>query len=161
MGGRLTPAQGGPPFTQEHLPASGGQPPYLHPGTNGVGAREGGSAPYASYPAAVGGPQDYPPGQLVWAKMPTFPWWPGQVQSPQLEHLGIKHGASDVFVVFYGTADFNWVPRKDVKPFSHTLPDYSKHSSLKNKALQRAIDEAWVALGRVRPDVYGRPHDGG
>lgn len=48
---------------------------------------------------------------------------------------------------------------QDVKPFSHTLPDYSKLAGLRNKGLQRAIDEAWVALGRPRPDVNGKPHD--
>ncbi len=63
-------------------------------------------------------------------------------------------------MVFYGTADVSWVPRKDVKHFSPALPDYTKHAGVRNKGLQKAIDEAWVALGRPRPDVNGKPHDG-
>ncbi len=93
------------------------------------------------------------------APVPTCPAT-AQVQTPQANHLAIRHGANDLFVVFYGTADVSWVPRKDLKHFSPALPDYTKHAGVRNKGLQRAIDEAWVALGRPRPDVNGKPHDG-
>ena len=49
---------------------------------------------------------------------------------------------------------------KDLKPFSHLLPEYTKFAAAKNKALQRAVDEAWVSLGQGRPDVAGKPHGG-
>lgn len=42
-------------------------------------------------------------GSVVWAKMPSYPWWPAQVQLPStLEQERLKHGPDDLFVVFYG-----------------------------------------------------------
>ena len=53
-----------------------------------------------------------------------------------------------------GTNDYNWVPARDLKPFNHLAPDYTRHAAVKNRQLQAAIDEAWAhGLGRMRPDV--------
>lgn len=38
----------------------------------------------------------------VWAKMPSYPWWPAQVQRPSPDQQRIKHGAGDIFIVFFG-----------------------------------------------------------
>jgi len=55
-----------------------------------------------------------------------------------------------------GTADYTWIPQADVRPFSPNSPHYAKCASTKNKALQKAIDEAWLYLGRPRPDILGK-----
>jgi hypothetical protein len=100
------------------------------------------------------------PGSLVWIKLGSYPWWPGQIQHPTFDQKRLKHNqGEDVFVVFYGSKDYCWVPSNDVKPFSKALPEYTKYAGVKNNKLQRAIDDAWVAMGRVRPDVAGRPYD--
>lgn len=101
------------------------------------------------------------PGSLVWIKLGSYPWWPGQVQHPTTDQKRLKHNQEeDVFVVFYGSKDYCWVPSMDVKPFSKVLPEYTKFAGVKNNKLQRAIDDAWVAgMGRIRPDVAGRPYD--
>lgn len=90
----------------------------------------------------------------MWAKIGVYPWWPAQLQRPTAdEHFKPKHSATDLFCVFYGTNDYNWLPPNQLKPFVETHPDYQRHAAVKNKALQRAIDEAWVyGMQRQRPD---------
>jgi hypothetical protein len=50
-----------------------------------------------------------------------------------------------------GTADYTWLPMHDLKLFGDHRPEYQKYSSVKNKALQQAISDAWISLGRARP----------
>uniref|UniRef100_A0A7S1T148 PWWP domain-containing protein n=1 Tax=Tetraselmis chuii TaxID=63592 RepID=A0A7S1T148_9CHLO len=89
------------------------------------------------------------PGEVVWAKMSSFPWWPGQVQVPaSREFYDLKHSEEDYFVVFYGDSNYKWLPPSHVRPF-HS--DYLRHSSSKNRGLQSAIDSAWEAIGKARP----------
>jgi len=100
---------------------------------------------------------DYAPGTVVWAKMQSYPWWPAQIQRPSPDHERLNHDFTrDVFVVFYGTSDYTWIPKADVKLLDAGTAHYAKFASTKNKALQKAIDEAWVYLGRARPDVLGK-----
>jgi hypothetical protein len=44
----------------------------------------------------------------------------------------------------------------DIRPFNHADQDYARFAGIKNKALQRAVDDAWVHLGRPRPDFQGK-----
>jgi hypothetical protein len=69
---------------------------------NGSGAASGPTA--IAIPPAAPAPPAVPllPGAVVWAKMPSYPWWPAQVQRPTAEQSRIKHSPGDVFVVFYG-----------------------------------------------------------
>lgn len=67
------------------------------------------SGPSAQVPAA-GAPRapaapaaPFAPGDVVWAKLPTFPWWPAQVQAPETKQGRVSGRApGTVFVVFYG-----------------------------------------------------------
>ena len=58
----------------------------------------GGGGAARAVPAAA-----YKPGDVVWAKIGVYPWWPAQLQRPTSdEHFKPKHAASDLFCVFYG-----------------------------------------------------------
>lgn len=100
------------------------------------------------------------PGSIIWGKLGSHPWWPAQVQQPAAEQKRLKHSEDDLFCVFYGSGDFSWISRKDIKPFSASLPEYTKYAARgkNNKSLSRAIDSAWAALGKPRPDHHGMPH---
>lgn len=53
--------------------------------------------------AAAAAAQQYRPGDVVWAKIGVYPWWPAQLQRPTAdEHFKPKHAVSDLFCVFYG-----------------------------------------------------------
>ena len=107
-------------------------------------------------PRPLFSPADYSVGTVVWAKMMSYPWWPAQVQKPSQDQMRLRHSSSDHFVVFYGSADYTWLPMSDLKPFRVNTPDYARLAGSKNKGLQRAIDEAYVSLGQRRPDVLGK-----
>jgi hypothetical protein len=64
-------------------------------------SKSGGSAQRRGGAAAV--PSSYKVGEVVWAKIGNYPWWPAQLQRPTAdEHFKPKHAASDSFCVFYG-----------------------------------------------------------
>merc|ERR1740139_299732 len=48
-----------------------------------------------------------PPGDIVWAKLPCFPWWPATVQPPS-RSIAQPHSAT-VFVRFFGPESYAWV----------------------------------------------------
>lgn len=56
-----------------------------------------------------------------------------------------------------GSQDYSWLAATELKAFDADKQEYYKKAGIKNKALQRAIDEAWAHLGRPRPDLNGVP----
>ena len=42
-------------------------------------------------------PRELIPGEVVWAKIPSFPWWPAQVLVPNEEFERIRHNKKDIF----------------------------------------------------------------
>jgi hypothetical protein len=84
------------------------------------------------------------PGEVVWAKVASFPWWPAQVEIPKEKHKRLRHKKNDVFVVFFGENQFQWLPRDKVEPWR--CPEYSERMRTKNKDAQKAIKEALVDI---------------
>jgi hypothetical protein len=135
-------------------------PPPTHPlfqtnGTSGGGGGGGSTVLPSSVPFTATA-ADYTNGTVVWAKMQSYPWWPAQVQEPNQDQMRLRHTSQDIFIVFYGTADYSWLPLSELKLFRANLPEYSKFAAPRNKSLQRAIDQAWVSVGQPRPDVMGK-----
>lgn len=86
---------GAPRARQPPAPAKPKQPAK----PSGSGQRRPGSAQGAA--AAVA--HQYKPGDIVWAKIGVYPWWPAQLQRPTAdEHFKPKHASTDLFCVFYG-----------------------------------------------------------
>ena len=66
----------------------------------GGGAAGGGGTAAAQ---AATGAHRFQYGDVVWAKIGVYPWWPAQLQRPTAEeHFKPKHAATDMFCVFYG-----------------------------------------------------------
>lgn len=76
------------------------------PGTSGQrksGGTAGSTAAGAGLPGIPAGSPQFRPGDVVWAKIGNYPWWPAQLQRPSTEdHIKPKHSSSDLFCVFYG-----------------------------------------------------------
>ena len=93
--------------------------------------------------------------EVVWSRLPGFPWWPAQAQPPQREHLAAAHKPGDLLCVFYGQGDYAWLPRSQVRPFA--CAKYTTRASRKDAGLQKALLAAWDALGAEwpTPDASG------
>jgi len=85
------------------------------------------------------------PFELVWAKLPSFPWWPAQIAEPQEHQRKKKHKKDDYFVVFYGENNWAWIDREKLAPYTE---HYAKYSANKNKGLQHAIQLANQSIVR-------------
>eukprot|EP00894_Picocystis_sp_ML_P002845 jgi/Pico_ML_1/53362/g3923.t1 len=85
------------------------------------------------------------PLELVWAKVPSYPWWPAQIAEPQEHQRKVRHKKNDYFVVFYGENNWAWMDRNQLAPYTE---NYAKYSANKNKGLQNAIQLANQSIVR-------------
>ncbi|KDO19665.1 hypothetical protein SPRG_15053 [Saprolegnia parasitica CBS 223.65] len=90
-------------------------------------------------------------GEVVWARMDTFPHWPGNVCDPadldaaSMEHLKPKMKTHH-WVYFYGTNNCAAIRYKDIVAWSDTSQEYRKPGTALNKKLAADFHKA-VALG--------------
>ncbi|XP_070553163.1 uncharacterized protein [Ptychodera flava] len=92
-------------------------------------------------------------GDLVWAKLSSFPAWPGKVVRP-LKNVKKPSGKKPVhFIFFYGTEDHAWVKDENLKPYLEFRDQLSK---VKGVRFQRAI-EAIEDVVKNRSKVLSRP----
>jgi hypothetical protein len=79
-------------------------------------------------------------GEVVWAKVRGFPWWPGVVKSLNLSN--VKQDEEDevkqatVLIYFIGDDSHSELPINKIEKFSLKLEEYSK---TKKKALLNSI----------------------
>uniref|UniRef100_A0A7S2YUI0 PWWP domain-containing protein n=1 Tax=Pycnococcus provasolii TaxID=41880 RepID=A0A7S2YUI0_9CHLO len=118
-------------------------------GGKGGAAESPGDAAAKSQPPVAPATRELLPYEVVWAKLPSFPWWPAQVQNtPE----GVAEKPGKVFVVFYGDQNVAWVPRKNVTPFD---VDYDARAANGSRGLQKALGAAWTAVGGTAPPASG------
>ncbi|KAG8202024.1 hypothetical protein JTE90_010395 [Oedothorax gibbosus] len=89
-------------------------------------------------------------GDIVWAKMPTYPLWPAIVITPVKKITApYIEDESQHFVKFYGpgTNNCSWIPDKNIFPHSQNLIREARKNK-KSKKLQRAIVELEKHLKR-------------
>lgn len=88
--------------------------------------------------------QDFKLGDLVWAKLSSFPAWPGRIVKPW-KHVKKPAGKKPTyFVYFFGTEDHAWVRADNLK-------NYMEHKEAMTKAakgvkLQKAIEAIDAAI---------------
>ena len=89
------------------------------------------------------------PDEVCWARLLSYPWWPAIVRSPPpASALALRRKPESVFVVFFGDGNCAWLSPRSLDRFAS---GYGKRSAKPRKDLQKAVDEAWRALGVERP----------
>nr|CAG8556275.1 6320_t:CDS:10 [Entrophospora candida] len=68
----------------------------------------------------------FEPGNVVYAKLKGFPWWPARVENEEEvpeDVLEKKPRGQNISVRFFGTRNYGWVGNKDVKAFDKKEAD--------------------------------------
>lgn len=91
----------------------------------------------------------YSVGDLVWGKIKSHPWWPGQIYDPKHASdyaLKFNH-AGRLLVAYFGDGSFAWCQPSQLIPFAEHFEDMCKQSNSKSfvTAVQEAVDE----IGRL------------
>ncbi|KAJ4898318.1 Tudor/PWWP/MBT superfamily protein [Raphanus sativus] len=103
---------------------------------------------------------------LVWAKVRSHPWWPGQVfDASAATDKAKKHFKKGSFLVtYFGDCSFAWNDASKVKPFRHHFSQMAKQSSLPSfvDAVDFALEEVsrriefGLACSCISEEVYQR-----
>jgi len=91
---------------------------------------------------------------MVWSKVRTYPWWPGQIFDPSdASEWAMKHYKKDCyFVAYFGDKSFAWNEASQLKDFKAHFSTMEKQRS-RLESFQNAID---CALDEVSKRVeYG------
>ncbi|TKY53534.1 putative oxidoreductase GLYR1 [Spatholobus suberectus] len=96
---------------------------------------------------------DFSVSDMVWAKVRSHPWWPGQIFDPSnSSEKAMKHYKKDCYLVaYFGDRTFAWNEESQLKPFRTHFSSIEKHST--SESFQNAVD---CALDEVTRRVeYG------
>ncbi|KAH7299997.1 hypothetical protein KP509_24G040200 [Ceratopteris richardii] len=84
-------------------------------------------------------------GDLVWAKVKSHPWWPGQIFDAQDASAAAKKKQKPdrLLVAFFGDGTYGWLQESQLIPFIPNFADKVKQSPAKRfcKAVAGALDE--------------------
>ncbi|RWR95539.1 PWWP domain-containing protein [Cinnamomum micranthum f. kanehirae] len=82
---------------------------------------------------------------LIWGKVRSHPWWPGQIFDPSdSSDLAIKYKKKGAFLVaYFGDQTFAWCEDSQLKPFCTQFPRMEKQSTTEAflNAVNCALDE--------------------
>ncbi|KAK1265558.1 hypothetical protein QJS04_geneDACA010530 [Acorus gramineus] len=85
---------------------------------------------------------------MVWGKIKSHPWWPGQIFDPSdASEMAEKHQKKGcLLVAYFGDHTFAWCEPSKLKPFEAHFPNMAKESSM--DAFVSAVDEALDEVSR-------------
>ncbi|GLT70084.1 hypothetical protein SLA2020_421840 [Shorea laevis] len=85
---------------------------------------------------------------LVWGKVRSHPWWPGQIFDPSdASEKAMKYNKKESFLVaYFGDRTFAWNEASLLKPFRTHFSQIEKQSNL--EAFQNAVDCALEEVSR-------------
>ncbi|KAF5750357.1 PWWP domain-containing family protein [Tripterygium wilfordii] len=82
---------------------------------------------------------------LVWGKVRSHPWWPGQIFNPSAaSKKAKKYFKNDSYLIaFFGDQTFAWNDVSKIKPFWSYFPQMEKQSNMESflSAIDCALDE--------------------
>nr|XP_023902112.1 uncharacterized protein LOC112013958 [Quercus suber]POE48493.1 isoform 2 of putative oxidoreductase glyr1 [Quercus suber] len=84
----------------------------------------------------------YEVGDMVWGKVKSYPWWPGQIFDEAFAVLSVRRTKKKghVLVAFFGDSSYGWLNVKELIPFD---PHYAEKSMQTNaKAFVSAVEDA-------------------
>ncbi len=93
-------------------------------------------------------------GEVVWAKVRGFPWWPGLVKKiiTRVNKDDINNKECKIIVNFIGDNSHAELPSNKIDKFTNYFEEYSK---TKNKALINSIQLAKrITSGEISSDKY-------
>lgn len=87
-------------------------------------------------------------GDMVWGKVRSHPWWPGQIYHPSVSSdLALKYHKKDHFLIaYFGDNSFAWNDESQLKPFESCFPRMEKQSNL--AAFVDAVDDSLLEFAR-------------
>lgn len=90
-------------------------------------------------------------GDLVWGKVRSHPWWPGQIFDPSdasesANKLFQRLRKDRLLVAFFGDATFGWCEESQLMPFQSNFSEKAKQTTA--KAFQNAVMDALDELAR-------------
>ncbi|KAH9328493.1 hypothetical protein KI387_000601 [Taxus chinensis] len=83
-------------------------------------------------------------GDMVWAKVKSHPWWPGQVYNPIFAAPKARKLKPDhMLIAFFGDSSYGWFLESDLVPFEVNYAQKSKQTTQRGfvKAVEEAVDE--------------------
>ncbi|KAK2633862.1 hypothetical protein Ddye_028654 [Dipteronia dyeriana] len=85
---------------------------------------------------------------LVWGKVRSHPWWPGQIYDPSdASEKAMKYHKKDCFLVaYFGDRTFAWVDASLLKPFYSHFSQVEKQSN--SEVFQNAVNCALEEVSR-------------
>ncbi|XP_071846382.1 cytokine-like nuclear factor N-PAC isoform X2 [Apostichopus japonicus] len=100
--------------------------------------------------------QDFKLGDLVWAKLSSFPAWPGRIVKPW-KHVRKPAGKkATYFVYFFGTEDHAWVRADNLKNYLEHKEPMTK--AAKGVKLQKAIEAIEAAIKEEKDKLTVSPY---
>ncbi|XP_019435573.1 PREDICTED: uncharacterized protein LOC109342051 isoform X2 [Lupinus angustifolius] len=102
---------------------------------------------------------------MVWGKVRSHPWWPGQIFDPSdSSEKAMKHCKKDCYLVaYFGDRTFAWNEASQLKPFRKHFSAIEKHSTSESfqNAVECALDEVTkqVEFGLACPCIPKGTYD--
>ncbi|KAJ9554862.1 hypothetical protein OSB04_009476 [Centaurea solstitialis] len=103
---------------------------------------------------------------LVWGKVKSYPWWPGQIFDPSAStDKARKYSKKKGFLIaYFGDQSFAWNEASKIKPFRKNFVKMEKQSNTKSfcRAVDCALDEVSrrveceLACSCLSEEVYGK-----
>ncbi|KAL0393238.1 UNVERIFIED_CONTAM: hypothetical protein Sradi_2546600 [Sesamum radiatum] len=86
--------------------------------------------------------RDFDFGELVWGKIDSHPWWPGQIYDEALATLSacLTKEKGRVLVAFFGDNTYGWLEPENIVPFEPHFDEKSKQSE--DHLFLAAVEEA-------------------
>ncbi|GAB2287323.1 hypothetical protein Dimus_021703 [Dionaea muscipula] len=84
-------------------------------------------------------------GDMVWGKVKSHPWWPGQIFNEALasSHVRRTRRNGHALVAFFGDSSYGWFEAEDLIPYEPNYVEKSQQTNSKNfmKAVEESEDE--------------------
>ncbi|XP_044461794.1 uncharacterized protein LOC123193071 [Mangifera indica] len=102
----------------------------------------------ASYQLALEDKGEFGVFDLVWGKVRSHPWWPGQIFDPSdASEKALRYHKKDCFLVaYFGDRTFAWVDASQLKPFYSHFSQVEKQSNA--EVFQNAVNCALEEVSR-------------